>query len=99
MVLSDKEYPHAGTAASAYGKKKCMPRRAAYGVGGQLPVAQQVELILPDVFWPELVRWSMEVLPEILQSVDVSFDGSLRILRRWSSSSIIFCKRSQGTSL
>ena len=44
-------------------KKETYGRHALLdGVSGQLPVAQQVDLVLPDVFWPELVRWSMEVL-------------------------------------
>ena len=49
-------------------------------VGGQLPVAQQVELKLPDVFRAELVGRPMEVLRELPQSIDVGCYSSLGIV-------------------
>ncbi len=42
-----------------------------------LPFVQQIELILPDLVWPELIRWSMEVLCKIRNCLEISRYGSL----------------------
>src|SRR5581483_9957104 len=43
----------------------------------QLAILQQIELILPDLVWPELVRWSLEMLRKIRDRPDVAGYGSL----------------------
>ena len=51
-----------------------------HGGSGQLPRLKQVRLVLPDLFWPELIRGAVKILGEIADYPKVSFCGTMRII-------------------
>jgi hypothetical protein len=64
-----------------------------------VPIAEQMDLILPNVIRPEPFRRTAEMLGELLGDLDVGAYGILSVIPTLEFISIIFRKRVTGTSL
>jgi hypothetical protein len=76
-------------------------RRGSLGdcVGSQFALTEQIRLILAKLVWAKLIRWAFEIARQVFERFDVGAYGTLRVIRRSSSSSIILLKWVTGTSL
>ena len=77
-------------------EQEAQARRVQTHWQGSSFLFEQMRLVGADLGGPELIRLPVEMLSEVANDLQVRTRCSLRVLRRWSSSSIIFQLGRQG---